>query len=133
MDVYAAMNWLLSFVIFLLLRVVLSQYSSWMSYESKSTDKKAGQHVQCSNNSACPTWFFCDADQEVCHCGNSHDDAIVCNEMKLVSAVLDCHCVTYDEQTESTYLGSCFYGCENYNSTIEIDSVYHKLPNYQNY
>ena len=50
-------------ITFLSLELVCSQSSSLMSYESKSTDMRTG-HVQCSNNSACPTWFICDIEKE---------------------------------------------------------------------
>ena len=115
-------------VIFSLLGVVWSQSSHWLSYQSKNTDVQANQHIICSNDSACPTWFICDAEEEVCHCRNSYNDAVVCDEKKLMSAVLDCYCVTYDEQTESTHLGTCFYNCEYYNSTKKRDVVYLDLP-----
>ena len=69
-----------------------------------------------------------DANREVCRCGDSHGYAVVCDEEKLVSAVLDCHCVTYDEQTGSTYLGSCFYNCNYYNTNTRVDQVYFNLP-----
>ena len=41
--------------------------------------------------------------------------------------MLDCNCVTYDEDAGSTYLGACFYNCENSNK-INEDSVYKELP-----
>ena len=93
------------------------------------------RHTQCGNSTTCPTWFTCDTEQEVsiCHCGKTHDDAVVCDEKRLVSAVLDCHCVTYDEQTETTHLGTCFYNCENHNTTKKRDPIYRKLyRNFQN-
>ena len=44
------------------------------------------------------------------------------------SFVLDCHCVTYDRQSGSTYLGLCFYNCKNNKFQERIDYVYKKLP-----
>ena len=38
------------------LDVESSQSSQWVSYESKSTEN--GQHLHCSNDSTCPTWFI---------------------------------------------------------------------------
>ena len=84
---------------------------------------------QCSNNSTCPTWFICDSNENSCQCGNDHNRAIACDSERLVSAVLDCYCVTYDQDTESTHLGSCLYNCEHDNSvTGNRDPIYNKLP-----
>ena len=84
---------------------------------------------QCSNDSMCPTWFICDLNENSCQCGKDHNRAIACDSERLVSAVLDCYCVTYDQDTESTYLGSCFYNCDRYNSFDgKRDPVYNKLP-----
>ena len=104
-----------------MLTVVSSQSSQW-----KSNSRKLDSH--CSNDSTCPTWFICNSEKN-CQCGNGRNGAIVCDNESLTSAVLDCHCVTYDTETKSTFVGSCFYNCENYNSDGEKDLVYHKLPN----
>ena len=61
-------------------------------------------------------------------CGNGHTDAIVCDNKSLTSAVLDCHCVTYERENSSTFVGSCFHNCENHLSKKEKDLVYHQLP-----
>ena len=94
---------------------------------STCTGISASSQNHCSINSVCPTWFICNDDKR-CQCGHGHNNAIVCDEKKLTSAVLDCHCVTYDEDTNTTSLGACFYNCENYNSIKNRDVVYHKLP-----
>ena len=60
-------------------------------------------------------------------CGDGHNYAVICDDEKLVSAVLDCNCVTHDEETALTYLGACFYNCENINKK-KLDRVYKKLP-----
>ena len=113
----------------LLLVVIITQGEAVKCTSNKSEVEiscmKTQCHKRCSNNSACPTWFICDRQNE-CHCGDVHNDAVVCDEKKLTSAVLDCHCMTYDGDTNTTSLGACFYNCENYNF-IE-DKVYHKLP-----
>ena len=80
----------------------------------------------CSNESSCPTWFICNHENK-CQCGDGHDDAIVCDEDKLTSAVLNCQCVTYDGD-KGIFLGSCFYNCENSNK-MKRDTVYKLLPN----
>ena len=82
-----------------------------------------------SNNSMCPTWFIYNSIENSCQCGKDHNRVIACNSERLVSAVLDCHCVTYDQDTECTHLGSCFYNCDHYNSfDRKRDPIYNKLP-----
>ena len=88
-----------------------------------------GSYVHCSNDSTCPTWFTCNSDNK-CQCENSANDGIICDNDKLLSAQLVCYCVTYNEESRSTYVGSCFYNCENFNATIKNDlrRIYHYLP-----
>ena len=116
-------------IMLLLLVVIITQGEAVKCTSNRSEVKISCMKTQChkrfSNTSACPTWFICD-DHNRCKCGDGHNDAVVCDENKFMSAVLDCHCVTYDGDTNTTSLGACFYNCENYNF-IE-DKVYHKLP-----
>ena len=83
-------------------------------------------HTFCSNNSTCPTWFICDNGNK-CQCGNQHHKRVVCDVDNLRAGVLDCYCITQDKNTGSTYLGACFYNCENPNK-INKYSVYRELP-----
>ena len=82
------------------------------------------QHNNCSHDSECPTWFTCNS-SSMCQCGNKQDHAIACDDKLQSSAVLDCYCVTYDIESGSTYLGLCFYNCDNHKKT---GSVYQPLP-----
>ena len=81
-----------------------------------------GQDIQCSHDSDCPTWFMCNS-SKTCQCGNSHNNAVACNQKYLSSSILDCHCVTYDKESCSTNLGSCIFNCGN-----EAGKVYELLP-----
>ena len=81
----------------------------------------------CDGNLSCPTWFNCDV-QKVCKCGNGHNNAVVCDDKSLVSAVLDCNCVTYDGETEATFLGACFYNCGRHFPNLIPYNIYQKLP-----
>ena len=92
------------------------------------TVTESNGHSRCNSDRTCPTWSLCDSKEKICKCGKDHNRAIACDSERLVSAVLDCYCVTYDQDTESTYLGSCFYNCEHYNSTGKRDPIYDKLP-----
>ena len=78
--------------------------------------------TKCSNKSTCPTWNYCSSGS--CKCGENHYDIIRCGDKS--SAVLDCHCMTYDEVTRFTFAGACFYNCVN--NAINGDLLYHALP-----
>ena len=80
----------------------------------------------CRNNNECPTWFICDSNK--CVCGIQGSDAVVCDNQRQTSAVLDCHCVTYDKESQSTYAGLGFYNCENHLLLKKDDSIMKPLP-----
>ena len=84
------------------------------------------ESMNCSNDSTCPTWFMCNSDKK-CTCDKGKTDAVICDNEKMVSAMLDCHCVTYDAQSRSTFAGSCFYNCEDSNPAAQHD-IFQKLP-----
>ena len=68
--------------------------------------------ANCSDDSMCPTWFTCTTNKS-CHCGNEHKGEIMCEKDHHTSYVLDCYCVTYDDETRSTYVGACYYNCHH--------------------
>ena len=37
--------------------------------------------------------------------------AIRCDNQAQISAVLNCNCVSYDNESKLTYVGACFYNC----------------------
>ena len=106
------------------LLVVLSQSSQGMNHSFNITKHR---DPYSSNDSMCPTWFIYNS-QNSCQCGDEHNYAVVCDRKHRESFVLDCHCVTYDRQSGSTYLGLCFYNCENNKFQERMDYVYKKLP-----
>ena len=111
----------------LMLVTVLSQ-SSQGRYSKFSTIKsREVRYPHCNNDSACPTWFICNS-QNICECGNEHSYEVVCDIERGEAAVLDCHCVTYDNVTKQTQVGSCYYNCENTAHKTLYDRVYHPLP-----
>ena len=95
----------------LLLILAVATVSSQQKGKTNDVIKPSeNETVCCSRNSVCPTWLIC-SPQKNCQCGDGHSDVIICNNEKLISAVLNCHCVTYDGESESTFVGSCFYNC----------------------
>ena len=113
-----------SVVLLQLLLILPFILSSNMAKENNEFSGVQHRHTHCSDDSECPTWFVCNS-SNTCQCGNEHDQAIVCNNKSLSSAVLDCYCVTYDKESRSTYLGSCFYGCDDHKN---FSRVYEALP-----
>ena len=82
----------------------------------------------CSRKSvdSCPVWFTCnDTKNGSCLCG-PHKEGILCNQQKLVSAILSCHCVT--RVKSETYLGLCFYNCERPADSLSL--VYENTVSY---
>ena len=99
-----------------------------LSSQRKKNDStlkgSVGRHAQCSHDSDCPTWFVCNS-SNICQCGNTHNNAVVCDHKYLRSAILDCYCVTYDKESRSTNLGSCIFNCDNHKKR---GKVYDPLP-----
>ena len=82
----------------------------------------------CADDSYCPTWFFCNTSTRRCQCGETHHGMIKCAEALGTAAVLNCHCVTYDTDTNETQVGPCYYNCENTAKKTMYDQIYHPLP-----
>ena len=82
----------------------------------------------CNDNSSCPTWFYCNTETNRCQCGESYYGMIACDEATGRAAVSGCHCVTYDNDTKDTQIGSCYYNCENTAHKTLYNRVYHPLP-----
>ena len=99
-----------------------------LSLEENKGIVKDDREIECGDSNTCPTWFICNS-QNKCQCGDGQSKKIiVCDDRTSTSAVLDCHCVTYDNETGSTFAGKCFYNCENHHSQGNYDRVYYTLP-----
>ena len=82
----------------------------------------------CTNDSSCPPWFYCSTDSNnSCKCGKEYKHIISCNSETLTSSVLDCYCVTTNEQG-NTFLGACLYNCATKGKSM-LNAVYKPLPN----
>ena len=103
---------------------VLIVPSSLMSLEGERNSDDVVQHRHCTHDSECPTWFTCNS-SSMCQCGDMQNHAVACGEKLLMSAVLNCYCVTYDNKSRSTFLGLCFYNCDNHKKS---GVVYQQLP-----
>ena len=77
---------------------------------------------------SCPTWFICsDRRSGKCQCGPNYNDGIKCDEKRMVSAVLNCYCVT--EVNNEMYVGLCFYNCERPVTSKVYQTIYHDISN----
>ena len=70
------------------------------------------QTPQCQNNSDCPLWGECNNSGCVCRNGLSNDK-IKCEPETLQLSVINCHCVTFDNETRELTEGKCIENCEN--------------------
>ena len=77
----------------------------------------------------CPTWFVCnDSKSGKCQCGPDYIDDIKCDEIRMVSAVLNCYCAT--EVNNEIYVGLCFYNCERPPVHNKVyNTIYHDISN----
>ena len=96
---------LLMFMISLLAVVPTFKFGAYACQTSNSHKL----HNQCNDSSSCPTWFYCNKDNN-CQCEEGYD-IVWCNNKKMVSAVPNCHCVTTDMESGDTYAGLCVYSC----------------------
>ena len=112
-------------VLLLMLLAVSSNELKSNSSDSVSVGKSLGNTNHCSNDSICPTWFTCNAKKR-CQCDSRRTTAIRCDNEVQSSAVLNCNCVTYDNESKSTYVGACFYNCLT--SRPSYDSYIRELP-----
>ena len=70
----------------------------------------------------------CENTTKKCKCGKTYHGMIKCNEESGKVYVLNCYCVTYNEESNSIQAGLCFYNCETNHQIMMNDTVYHLLP-----
>lgn len=82
----------------------------------------------------CPPWFVCNATTSKCQCGSPLEGIVRCNDhtYMLENAILDCYCMTADEE-HGTVVGACSFNCaasypRNTNTRYSRDEVYHAMP-----
>ena len=82
-----------------------------------------------NGSNLCPPWSYCDSTDGACKCPQIPFDVLECDgfENRNALRVLDCNCVTYDEELNQTEVGLCIYTCVNHKTRF-IDEVYHLLP-----
>ena len=77
----------------------------------------------CTTDSDCRPWYLCNG--TCCTCGKDHNGIMLCDQERYISAVLSCHCITYNGN--DTYVGACVYRCANEFRGELFDPVYSEI------
>ena len=83
----------------------------------------------CVGNSSypCPSWTYCDDKEGLCRCPHITSGALSCNGFDNINVhVLDCNCVTYDEEQNQTEVGYCYFNCIL--THLNPETLYLELP-----
>ena len=120
-------------IVCLLLVIISTTNLVFSSLASKVTDHKNASdqlpyNCSCTSDSHCPTWYFCDNATKQCKCGKTYRGMIKCDEENGAAYILNCYCVTYNEESNSSQAGLCFYNCDSDHQMTMNDKVYHLLP-----
>ena len=103
--------------------------TSKFSRKQYGNQKEDTKYLSCSEDSSCPSWFYCSNQSSKCTCGQSHEYIMRCNQTLHTADVLDCYCVTLDEKRNTTVAGACFFNCHSSDKRRHgYDTVYHPLP-----
>ena len=86
---------------------------------------KFGNQEVHFRNGSCSSWF---TNNETCECGNDLDRVVRCNSTLREVDILDCYCMTLDEDSGSVVVGACFYNCEHQPKETSRDIFNHRLP-----
>ena len=99
--------------------------------KDNEVSNKGELHVNASVQPVIPaktcqqTWTY--SFNGTCHCGHTIHRAVGCENNRV--SILDCNCMTYEEECDTTVVGACPYGC-GFSSVISSWSgrVYSPLP-----
>ena len=60
----------------------------------------------------CPSWTTFNSTTRECECGSDLQGVVTCNRNTLEIFLLRCFCMTYDEHTDTTEVGPCYFTCK---------------------
>ncbi len=66
----------------------------------------------CDNRLSCPSWSYC-SNNSTCECYD-RNYVVLCSEDMKKGGLLQCHCITWNENTNETEEGNCLYNCKIY-------------------
>ncbi len=76
-------------------------------------------------SNSCPPWMYCD--YGTCKCGDIPHRILRCNDnWPGKVSVLDCYCLTYNEEEHTNELGHCIFNCARKDN--DTDLIYNLLP-----
>lgn len=81
-------------------------------------------YTEIKEFNSCLPWHYSEINQ--CKCGKIPNRILQCSNDQL--SVLDCFCITYNQEEDLTEAGSCFYNCNQVQYSDLSDMVYHTLP-----
>ena len=71
----------------------------------------------------CYPWMYYDNTTRTCRCSDIPYRAVLCDPTIPRTSILDCYCMTHNNEQNETELGRCVYGCGH-----KRDTVYNELP-----
>ncbi len=75
---------------------------------------------------SCPPWMYCD--NGTCRCGDIPHSILRCDDnWPGKVSVLDCYCLTYNEEEHTNEVGHCIFNCARRNNNTDL--IYIPLPN----
>ena len=73
----------------------------------------------------CPLWTTFNNTTGKCECGSDLAGVVTCNPDTLEISILRCYCMTYDEHTDTTEVGPCYFTCDGRSSLVyEVVRIY---------
>jgi len=77
----------------------------------------------------CSHWSTYDNSSGRCVCHETITKWLHCNASGYINAIQDCACITYDQDTNTTEVGQCIYGCNKEHGSITSPHLgYFTLP-----
>ncbi len=69
-------------------------------------------YSSCDNRLSCPSWSYC-SNNSTCECYD-RNYVVLCSEDMKKGGLLQCYCMTWNENTNETEEGNCLYNCKIY-------------------
>ena len=96
----------INFVYFVHSEDINAQFYYYSSVTNLSTSDNVSDHCQ-------HTWQFFNTSSKKCECGSHIHGAVLCNDTTNDVSLLDCHCMTLNDETGQFEAGKCFIGCDH--------------------
>ncbi len=86
------------------------------------TKSSRHRHVLHDQDQQCPTWFFWNQTSRECECGPGTAAGVLCSQANKSILIHQFHCMTYDNQTDSTVAAYCPF------SDLEAEERFVPMP-----